>query len=60
LVADGHEPMLIQKLKDLGFQGVVHKPRPESLKPNNSFADARFDGLDAGQHGAMGRNQSAG
>ena len=25
---DGHEPMLVQKLKDLGFQSVVHKPSP--------------------------------
>ena len=25
---DGHEPMLIQKLKDLGFQSIVHKPSP--------------------------------
>src|SRR6516162_4295454 len=26
---DGHEPMSVQKLKDLGFQGVVHKPSPD-------------------------------
>jgi hypothetical protein len=26
--SDGHEPMLVQKLKDLGFSGVVHKPSP--------------------------------
>jgi hypothetical protein len=46
--------MLIQKLKDLGFPGVVHEPFPNSHKPSDNFANGRFYGLDTDQHAHNG------
>jgi hypothetical protein len=36
--------MLLQKLKDLGFQGLVHKALAELQKPSDTLADSPFNG----------------
>jgi hypothetical protein len=42
---DGHEPMLIQKLKDLRFQSVIHKPSPYFESRTTAWLEAGFTAL---------------